>query len=357
LRIGPAGGEAEVAKRVLITGVGRFFGIKLAERLDGDSSIEEVIGVDLDLPEKEFEKVELVRADIRNPLFAKVLQAAEPDTVVHLNIIPSEIERGRTMMKEMNVIGSMQLFAACQKSRSLVVKSTTAVYGSEPQDPLFFTEEMAGRRSPSTAYCRDAVEIETYARDFGRRRPDVCMTILRFATILGPAVNNPFSRYLDQPVVPTILGFDPRIQFIHEDDVTEILYRAVVEDHPGIYNAGAPGPVPLSQVIRKAGRIQAPVLPPVIGLAQLALRLLPFTPVPPQILREIAYGSVSDTTRLEKEFGYRPKYSCLDAVADFRNKKRVERITRGLESTAWEKEVRAFVMKKQQQVSAAPSET
>lgn len=348
-----------MSRRVLITGVGRFFGWKLAERLEGDDSIEEIIGVDLELPDREFERVELVRADIRNPLFSKVLQAAQPDTVVHLNIIPSESERGRTMMKEMNVIGSMQLFAAAQKVRSLrklVVKSTTAVYGSEPQDPLFFTEEMAGRRNPATPYCRDAVEIETYARDFGRRRPDVCMTIIRFATILGPTVNNPFSKYLDQPVVPTVLGFDPRVQFIHEDDVTEILYKAVVEDHPGIYNAGARGPVPLSQVIRKAGRIELPILPPAMGLAELALKFLPFTTVPLQILREIAYGSVCDTTRLEKEFGYQPRFSCLDAVRDFREKKRVERIAKGAEDTAWEKDVRAFVMRKRH-TSPAPIES
>jgi UDP-glucose 4-epimerase len=344
---------------VLITGVGRFFGVRLAARLESDDSVDEIIGVDLDLPDREFERVELVRADIRNPLFAKVLQAAEVDTVVHLNIIPSEAERGRTMMKEMNVIGSMQLLAACQKSRTLrklVVKSTTAVYGSEPEDPLFFTEEMAGRRNPSTAFCRDAIEIETYARDFGRRRPDVAMTILRFATVLGPTVNNPFSRYLGQPVVPTVLGFDPRVQFIHEDDVLEVLYKATVEDHPGIYNVGADGPVPLSQVIRKAARVQLPILPPVVSLASLTLRWLPFVGVPPQIQREIAYGSVSDTSRLKKEFGYQPRFTCLDAVRDFRNKKKVERIVKGRESGGWEKDVRAFVMRKQRDAAPQPAD-
>jgi len=348
-----------LGRRVLITGVGRFFGVRLAARLETDDSIEEIIGVDLELPDYDFERVELVRADIRNPLFSKVLQAAEVDTVVHLNIIPSEAERGRTMMKEMNVIGSMQLFAACQKSRTLrklVVKSTTAVYGSEPEDPLFFTEEMAARRSPSTPFCRDAIEIETYARDFGRRRPDVAMTILRFATILGPKVNNPFSRYLGQPVVPTVLGFDPRVQFVHEDDVLEVLYRATVEDHPGIYNVGADGPIPLSQAIRKAGRVELPILPPVMPMAALTLRWLPFVMVPPQILREIAYGNVSDTTRLKKDFGYQPRFTCLDAVADFRNKKRVERLVKDQDIRGWEKDVRAFVMRKQKDLAPRPAE-
>ncbi len=349
-----------MGRRVLITGVGRFFGVRLAKMLDADESVEEIIGVDLELPDAEFERVELVRADIRNPLFAKVLQAAEVDTVVHLNIIPSEAERGRTMMKEMNVIGSMQLFAACQKSRTLrklVVKSTTAVYGSEPEDPLFFTEEMASRRSPSTPFCRDAIEIETYARDFGRRRPDVALTILRFATVLGPTVNNPFSRYLAQPVVPTVLGFDPRVQFIHEDDVLGVLYEATVQDHPGIFNVAADGPVPLSQVIRKAGRIQAPILPPVVSLAGAVLRWLPFVGVPPQIQREIAYGCVADTTRLKNEFSYHPRYTCLDAVRDFRNKKKVERIVAGRDSRGWEKDVRAFVMRKQREAAPEPVET
>lgn len=337
-------------RRILITGVSRFLGMHLASRLEQNEEVDEIIGVDLEPPPRDFDRVEILRADIRNPLFVKVLQATKADTVVHLNIIPSEAEKGRTMMKEMNVIGTMQLLAACQKSetlRKVVVKSTTAVYGSEPEDPAFFTEEMSRRSTPKTPYCRDAIEIETYARDFGRRRPDVCLTILRYATILGNTVNNIFSRYLAQPVVPTILGFDPRVQFIHEEDAADALYQAVVEDHPGIYNVAADGAVPLSQAIRRAGRVPAPLLPPAVWVAERMTGLMPFVTIPPALIREIAYGRVVDNSRIKEEFGFEPRFTCLDAVHDFREKKRADRIVRQDTDSTWERDLREFVIRKQ----------
>src|SRR5438128_12535753 len=106
-----------MGQRVLITGISRFVGAKLAQRLEQDSEVEYVVGVDLDEPEVDLDRTEYVRADIRNPLVVKVLQTAEVDTVVHLNVVttPTRVG-GRTAMKDINVIGTMQLLAACQKA-------------------------------------------------------------------------------------------------------------------------------------------------------------------------------------------------------------------------------------------------
>lgn len=347
-----------MGRRVLITGISRYLGGSLAKQLESDPEIEAIIGVDLLPPTTEFERVEVVRADIRNPLFVKVLAATQVDTVVHCNVVTDETEMGRTEMKEVNVIGSMQLLAACQKSeflRTVVMKSSTAVYGSEAHDPAFFTEEMSPRAEPKTAYHRDVLELEQYARDFGRRRPDVCLTVLRYANMLGTTVNNPMSRYLGQPVVPTMLGFDPRIQFIHEDDAVDVLAHAVRVELPGIFNVAADEAVYLSQAIRLAGRIQAPVLPPSPPLAEALLRLLPFVHIPPQIVREIAFGRVADNARLKRVFGYEPRYTVLDAIQDFVLKRRVERMSRPSEEKDWEDDLRTFLDRKL--TEADPSST
>ena len=139
---------------VLVTGVSRHLGGRLAALLADDPSIERIIGVDTVPPPRELPlgRTEFVRADIRNPLIAKVIATAAVDTVVHLNItaVP-RAAGGRASMKEMNVIGTMQLLAAGQKSasvRQLVVKSSTAVYGSSSRDPALFTEEMEPRSLP-----------------------------------------------------------------------------------------------------------------------------------------------------------------------------------------------------------------
>src|SRR5438093_4195620 len=109
-----------MGQRVLITGVSRFMGGKLAQRLEQDPEVEYVVGVDLDEPEVDLDRTEYVRADIRNPLVVKVLQTTEVDTVVHLNVVatPTRVG-GRTAMKEINVIGAMQLLAACQTAERI----------------------------------------------------------------------------------------------------------------------------------------------------------------------------------------------------------------------------------------------
>ncbi|MCC7075853.1 MAG: NAD-dependent epimerase/dehydratase family protein [Acidimicrobiia bacterium] len=338
-----------MGQRILITGTSRFLGGMLAKRLESDPDVETIIGVDTDPPLFEFERVEIVRADIRNPLFVKVLQATGVDTVVHANVVTDELEIGRGLMKEVNVIGSMQVLAACQKAdtlRRVVVRSSTEVYGSEPDTAAFFTEEMGPETSAKSGYHRDVLEVEQYARDFGRRRPDVSLCVLRYANILGNTVNNPMSLYLGQPVVPTLLGFDPRIQFIHEDDAVEVLVHAAKSDAQGIFNVAADDAVYLSQAIRLAGRIQVPLLPPSPALAAQILRVLPFVQVPLNLVRYLAFGRVSDNTRLKTVFEYEPRYTVLDAIHDFALKKRAERIKPEPAEQQWEDDLRRFIDRK-----------
>src|SRR5438132_13213977 len=127
-----------MGQRVLITGISRFLGGKLAQRLERDPEVEYIVGVDLDEPEVDLDRTEYVRADIRNPLLVKVLQAADVDTVVHLSIVatPTRVG-GRSAMKELNVILARQLFAACHKAervKKLVIKPTTAVHRLHRRD-------------------------------------------------------------------------------------------------------------------------------------------------------------------------------------------------------------------------------
>ncbi|HSV65315.1 MAG TPA: SDR family oxidoreductase [Mycobacteriales bacterium] len=312
-------------KVVLVTGVSRSLGGRLAARLAADPDVERVIGVDTAPPDREVAgmlgRTEFVRADIRNPLIAKVIATAAVDTVVHMSITstPGAVA-GRVPTKEMNVIGTMQLLAACQKSaavRRLVVKSSTAVYGASPRDPALFTEDTEPRVPLPAGWAKDAVEIEGYVRGFGRRRPDVALTVLRFSNIIGPHVDSPLTRYLSRPVVPTVLGYDPRVQLLHEDDALEILRLAATEDRPGTYNVAGDGILTLSQAIRRAGRLMLPVVKPAMNLLAGLTRRSKLVTYPPENVRYLHYGRVVDNTRLKNEFGYTPKYTTAEAFDDF----------------------------------------
>ncbi len=308
-------------RRVLITGVSRFFGGRLAGLLAADPDIEQVIGVDTVPPKADLGRTQFVRADIRNPLIAKVIATSEVDTVVHLNLIATPLTAGgRTAMKEINVIGTMQLLAACQKSptlQKLVVKSTTAVYGSSPKDPALFTEDMEPRRLPSSGYAKDSVEVEGYVRGFGRRRPDVSLTMLRFTNFIGPAVDTPLTRYFALPVVPTVFGFDPRIQLCHEDDALEVLRLATLEDRTGTFNVGGEGVLLSSQAIRRAGRVAIKVPSPLVSQVGQLFRTLGLVDFSPEQMHFLEHGRVADMTRLHEQFGYRPRYTTIEAFDDF----------------------------------------
>lgn len=308
------------ARVVLVTGVSRFLGARVANTLQADPGIERVIGVDTVPPTTSLGRTEFVRVDIRTPSIAKVISSAEVDTVVHLNLVTSQIGP-RPKMKEFNVIGTMQLLAACQRSpdmRKLVVRSSAAVYGSSPMDPAVFGEGDEPVEAPSSGYAKDAVEVEGYVRGLKRRRSDLTVSVLRFANFLGPGVDSPLTRYLRMPVVPTVLGFDPRLQFVHEDDGIEVLRRMTVEDHSGTFNVAGDGVLLLSQALRRAGRPFVPIPEPSMQLlGDVGKRFAGLSGFSPELLRWLMYGRVIDTGALVGELSWRPKYSSEAAFAEF----------------------------------------
>lgn len=310
---------------VLVTGVSRFLGGHLAARLAADPGIDRVLGVDTVPPPRDLlrrmGRAEFVRADIRNPLISKVISQAAVDTVVHASLSANPgSSGGRTAMKEMNVIGTMQLLAACQKAptvRRLVLKSTTAVYGSSPRDPAIFDETMAPEDLPSGGYAKDAAEIEGYLRGFARRRGDVAVTVLRFANFIGPRIDTVFTRYFSLPVVPTVLGHDARVQFLHEEDALAVLERATREDVAGVYNVAADGVLLLSQAIRRAGRIPVAVPAFSVGALRRVFRGARIADFSPEQMRLLNFGRVVDNGRLRRQFGFTPRWTTTQAFDDF----------------------------------------
>ncbi len=305
---------------VLITGVSRFLGTEVAARLSADAGVDRLIGVDTTPPRPSdvarLGRTEFVRADIRNPLIAKVIAQARVDTVVHT----AQHARSRGLhlaQHDQHVTGTMQLLAGCQVSasvRRVVVASTTAVYGSSPRNPAAFTESMPTRARGARGFARDAVEVENFTRGFARRRPDIEVSVLRLANILGPRADTAIARYLAMPVVPTSLGYDPRLQLLHEDDAAEVLRRACVEHHGGIVNVAGDGVVTLSQALRWAGRVRLPVPSPAISLIGGLVRNSGVADVSAEEADFLNFGRVVDTGKLRNEFGYTPRHTTADTL-------------------------------------------
>ena len=339
-------------RRVLITGVSRFLGLRLAKRLEHDDSVEHVVGVDLEEPPVPIKGMEFIRVDIRNPLVARVLEATKVDTLVHTNIASGPARLGgRSNMKENNVIGTMQLLAAAQRAgriKKVVMKSSTAVYGSGPSEPSILPEGHALRQVDLHGYGKDCAEAEQYARDFGRRRRDVELTILRTQNVLGPTARTSLAQYLSLPVIPTALGFDPRLQFLHEEDAVDALFRCMtMGDTGGIFNVAGDGVVYLSKAIRMMGKAEIPLLLPVATTAAGILRRAGLVDFPTDQLKLIVYGRVVDTQRAKEVFGFKPRYTSEACVADFKEHREGEQIPPSVDRPAWERELFEYLRGRQ----------
>ena len=174
--------------------------------------------------------------------------------------------------------------------RKFIFKSSAHLYGCEQDDPAFFTESMSRTRRPVSAIERDVVEAEASVADFAVKQPEVDVTVLRCANVLGPDVRTSFSRMFSLPLVPMVLGFDPRCQFVHEDDVVHALEHAAITRSPGVFNVAGDGVLALSEVIGLLGKRPAPVLPP-WGTSMLAgpLRSLGLR-IPDEMLNQMRFG-------------------------------------------------------------------
>jgi len=314
-------GERDTGSVVLVTGVSRDLARRCGRALAEAPGVRRVIGVDVAPPTGDVGGMSFVRADVRSPVIAKVIAAEDVEVVVHLGVIatPGAIG-GRAAMKEHNVLGTMQLLAACQRSpqvRRLVVKSTTTVYGASSRDPAMFTEDMEPRRVPRSGYAKDVVEIEGYVRGFARRRPDCTVTTLRCANVVGPHVRSPFTSYLRLPVVPRVAGFDPRLQVLHEDDLQAAVVHSVARALPGTFNVAGAGVLPLSQLLRRLRRPSVPMPAAAVGrLGSLAdqARISDFSP---ELLALLTHGRGVDTTAMRDVLGFAPRWTSATAVADF----------------------------------------
>jgi UDP-glucose 4-epimerase len=333
--------------RVLVTGVSTYWGGRLAQAIERDPHVDAIIGVSPDDPTCEFERTEFVRVGLQHALLRRIVDAAEIDTVVDARLVVDSLQASSRAAHEINVIGTMNILAACggpdSPVRKVVFKSSAHYYGCEQDDPAFFTETMRRPHAPRTRLESDIVEAEKAVDGFAQRNPEVTVTVLRFCNALGPDLRTTHTRLFDLPAIPCILGFDPRYQFIHEDDLVGVLRFAAETELAGVYNAAADGVLALSEVASLLGRPLAPLLPPWgTSLAAAALRPTGLR-LPEEVLNQLRYGRGQDNRKL-KGAGYNFGYTSREAVLKHAEALRVRGLRRGEgEPYRYEREVEEFL--------------
>lgn len=310
---------------VLITGVGGYWGSQVAARLLTLPGVH-VMGIDTAPPKETLEALDFIQADVRNPLLTDLLSEERVDTIVHLAFL--ETDHPSEAAFDINVMGTMKVFGAAAAAgvKKIVVKSSTMVYGAKPDNSAFLPEERGLAAGSDLGSLRDLIEIEAFCNGFRAQNPGISLTVLRFPGIVGPTADTMMTRFLGSPLAPVLMGFDPMMQVIHEEDVVEALVCAVVQDAPGVFNVAAEGVLPFSKLRRLAGKHAPPVfhLAAYWGNPILAAFKFPVNRVWPVHLDYLRYPWVGDLTKMRYVLGFAPRYTAAEALREFAGRKRLQ---------------------------------
>lgn len=306
--------------RVLLTGLSHFWGGRLAQSLEQRSDVDVIVGLDTREPQVPLERTEFVRSDSSYSILHRIVEATQIDTIIHSHLVVDSTQTTGRALHEINVIGTMNLLAAASVADSpvskVVVKSSGLVYGSTFRDPAFFAEETPRTSGAHTNVERALLEVEHFVRDFAEDCPHVTVSLLRFSNVLGDEIDTPFARALQLPVVPVVAGFDPRLQFVHEDDVNRALIFATTHDVPGVFNVAGDGALPWSEVCTIVGKRRLPMPPIFTGAVTAPMRQLRLLNYPAEVTALLRYGRVLDNSRF-KRAGFEYTNSTLETVQSF----------------------------------------
>ena len=307
---------------VAVTGACNLLGMELIKQLEESPQVARVLALDIRRPLIALEKTEHIDVDLTVPgvdrTLAELLVQHGVDTVVHAAFL-SFPTHAVEWAHELEDIGTMHMLNACAEARParFVMASSTLVYGAAPDNPNFLTEAVPLREAGDARFIDDKVSAEKQVWSFAAEHPEIRVAVLRFAPILGPTVQNLFTRFFSRPLALALVGRDPLLQFVHQTDAAAALALAVACDVEGAFNIVGSGVLPYRTVLALMGRV--PVAAPLFLARPLhkALWVTQILDAPPGFLDFLRYPCVADGTRARLELGFVPRFDIQRTVMDF----------------------------------------
>lgn len=306
--------------RLCISGTHQLLGALVLDLAEADRRVGKIIALSDRKPLGKRRKVEFVQMDPRERGAVDLFEKHRVDAVCHLDFALGLEYRDELF--ERNVFGAMNLLGAAARAgaRKFILPSSTFVYGARHTNPTYLEENRRISLHGKMQYLREWGDIERHTAQFLRSHQSLAVTILRFPHIVGARVDTPMTRYLALKRVPTLLGFDPLLQVLHEEDAARALLQAVHADVAGPCNVAPPGIIPLSKVLQIARKKSLSVFHPVLYLAETIApdrSAIPLLKGLPLDLDHLRYSCVGDTTRMRQELRFHPKYTHADAIKDY----------------------------------------
>jgi UDP-glucose 4-epimerase len=308
-------------RAIAVSGASTFLGRRLVALLAESDYVSRIVVVDTTNPDTASPKTSFYAIDLTQPgvdaRLAEVFQAEQIDTFVHLALLETPIP-ATAWAHEFERVGTMQVLHACHKQeiRKLVVVSTALVYGAHSDNPNYLREESRLRGMHNSPFVADKLDVEAQVEKWRKDHPECAVSVLRMAMMLGPNIDNYVKRYFSRTFVPTVLGYDPLVQFVHEQDALAALRAALESRVGGVFNIASEGVLRLSTAIRASGRLSLPL--PYVVLRRLAAWawLAQLCEAPAPFVALLRHLCVIDMSRAQRELDFRPHFTGLEAVLE-----------------------------------------
>jgi UDP-glucose 4-epimerase len=300
--------------KVLVTGMAGKVGRLVAERLR--ESGHQVIGIDRRAWPGAPAEFELHQVDIRKRAAEDVFRTSRPDAVVHMATVTHLTARSADRDR-INLHGTRAVWECCHQygvKRAVFVGRHT-YYGADHDEPLYHREDDPPMAVTSFPELADLVAADLYAGSALWRMPEIDTAVLRICYTLGPSRTGTLAQFLGGPRVPTLLGFDPLFQFLHERDAADAIALALERGLRGVFNVAGPEPLPLSLLIRLCGRSQIPIPEPVF---RLLLGRFGLPRLPPGALKHVKYPVVIDAAAFRAATGFLHRHDADATTGEFR---------------------------------------
>lgn len=300
--------------KVVLTGaagkLGRLTALKLLE------AGHHVIGIDQRAWADAPAGIELHQADIRKRPAEDVFRTHRPDAAIHMATVTHLVHRSPDRMR-VNLYGTRAFIHHCQAYgvKQAIFVGRHTYYGAAADSPLYHTEDEPPMSAHSFPELADLVAADLYAASALWRYPEVATCVLRIVYTLGPSKHGTLAAFLRGPTVPLIAGFDPLFHFMHEEDAAKAIATALQHKLHGIYNVSGPTPVPLSKIVRAAGRRP---LPMPAALFRLGLGRLGLPNLPAGALDHLRYPIVVDSDAFRRATGFRHDFDERETISAFR---------------------------------------
>jgi UDP-glucose 4-epimerase len=260
--------------------------------------------------------VEMHDVDIRKRAAEDVFRKRRPQAVIHMATVTSLVMPGEERYR-INLGGTRSVFDHCRTygvEHAIFVGRHT-YYGAGADSPLFHTEDEPPMALQSFPELADLVAADLYASTALWRFPELATSVLRLVYTLGPTGHGTLGTFLKGARVPTLLGFDPLFQFMHEEDYVSAICVALAKRPKGVFNVSGPQPVPLSLIVRQTGR---KILPLPEFLVSMAIGRFGLPKLPKGALEHIKHPVIVDGSAFKQATGFAHKYDESEAMRDFR---------------------------------------